>query len=590
MKVTVPVIVKDPEVADFKGINPTEKITIEEEIFLDGPISPRVAILDFDPESGELAPGVPFVPPGTIKGAGSYRLDHEITEGDSRVPTRAAAVSVFGAVHKALRMFEEKDALGRQVEWAFDAPQLLVVPRAGDRANAYYERESHSLQFFRFPADDGRMIFAAHSQDIVAHETAHAVLDGVAPDLYETISPQGLAIHEAVADLTSLLCAFRCRELASRILEQMGGDLNHSTAFSGLARQFGAALDRGRFLRDLFNTKSIHPDAPEQDRVDRGSPHDLSEVLSGAFYRVLVRVYDELRRQYGARREIDPDLVAAPEAEHVQRRVARQTSAGFADRLGAQSKALFVASERLKRTLFRGLDYLPPGDVTFADLARAVLAADEASHPQSKRQRQWMIAEFIKRGIAPDGRALEVETNFDHPAVADLDLAALVRSDYVAYDFAEKNRDLLGIPRRIKGFEVRPRLDVTKRDWHRDGPQETRECFFKVAWTEMEKNVRDRGLPDRRRWTAGTTLVMSWDEGPPTVRALLTTRRTRTDRTDTDRLLLHLLDKNLLKVDGAAYGIGGIPLERAVAGEILEGALRIKGMGRTLHITEEGGS
>jgi hypothetical protein len=40
-------------------------------------------------------------------------------------------VSVFGAVHKTIRMFEEPDVLDRRVVWAFDAPQLLVVPRAG---------------------------------------------------------------------------------------------------------------------------------------------------------------------------------------------------------------------------------------------------------------------------------------------------------------------------------------------------------------------------------------------------------------------------------------------------------------------------
>ena len=180
MKVRIPVIVKDPEVAEYKEIRPTENIEIEEEVFLDGPVSPRVAVLDFDPATGKLAAGVRVLPPVGKKKERSYDIAQAVQMGDLCVSPEAAAVSVFGAVHKTMKMFEEKDALGRKVVWAFGAPQLLVIPRAGEWANAYYERESHSLQLFFFKAD-GRVIHTSHSQDIVAHETAHALLDGIAP-------------------------------------------------------------------------------------------------------------------------------------------------------------------------------------------------------------------------------------------------------------------------------------------------------------------------------------------------------------------------------------------------------------------------
>lgn len=71
-----------------------------------------------------------------------------------------------------------------RIRWAGrlpGGPQLLVVPRAGEWANAFYERESRSLQFFYFsPSGESRRIYTSHSQDIVAHETAHAILDGIA--------------------------------------------------------------------------------------------------------------------------------------------------------------------------------------------------------------------------------------------------------------------------------------------------------------------------------------------------------------------------------------------------------------------------
>ena len=151
MKARVPVLIKDPSVAQWKEVPLAEPFTVED-VFLDGPVSPRVAVLDFDPATGALVPGVRFAPSRKPDGPGSYSIANPVTRGATVVDSSALRSAVFGAVHKTIAMFEEPDALGRTVRWAFGAPQLLVVPRAGERANAYYERESHSLQFFYFDA------------------------------------------------------------------------------------------------------------------------------------------------------------------------------------------------------------------------------------------------------------------------------------------------------------------------------------------------------------------------------------------------------------------------------------------------------
>src|SRR5262249_13458337 len=152
--------------------------------------------------------------------------------------------------------------------WAFNAPQLLVVPRAGNWANAYYERESHSLQFFFFPSarDPGLTVYTALSHDIVAHETGHAIFDGIAPDLYNAVSPQSLALHEAIADITALLMAFRLKDLRKAVLDKTGGEIDDTSAFSGIAKEFATELDPGGrqlYLRDLRNDKSLRPTAGE---------------------------------------------------------------------------------------------------------------------------------------------------------------------------------------------------------------------------------------------------------------------------------------------------------------------------------------
>jgi hypothetical protein len=595
VQVELLLIVKDPEVTEFKGVPPTELFVIQgEDVFLDGPIARRVALLDFDEKTGQLSPVVQFVPPATEKDNGTYRPSAATAPGES-LSREAASVSVFGTVFKTMKMFEERDALGRRIVWAFDAPQLLVVPRAGELANAFYQRESQSLQFFYFTAPDGRRVYTSHSQDIVSHESGHAILDGIAPDLYNSISPQSLAIHEAVADLTAVLCAFRSKELSEQVLRDTGGSIARSTAFSGIAEQFaGALMENRHYLRNLLNSKSLKPGARREDRVDTAEPHAVSEVLSGALYSVMVKLHESLKDEYAASPSARSSLVEKDESAYTQARQRVEDSAGEtpgyhgldeASRGEARQrvalKALFVGAERFKRTLFRGLDYLPPGDVTLADFGRAILAADQASHPDSGEQREWIAEQFVRRGIVADARKLKVRTNFSHPANAALDLDSLVESDWAAYQFANDNRALLHIPKDVP-FEVRPRLDVTKLYWHRDGKREVRECLFKVSWTRVERNPIGGGLPNRRRVTAGTTLAIDWETRG--VRALLTTEASA-QREERDRLLAALVDAEILRVGEEAVAADGSPFHGAVRGDVIQGVLRVRGAARMLHMT-----
>jgi hypothetical protein len=554
-------MIQDPLTARYKEIEPVEHFDIvNEDFFLDGPVTKRVAVLDFDPKTKVLLAGVPFRPPPPDRVLGRY----DIADENDIHATDFIQVNCLATVLRTMYLFEEDDTLGRNLSWAFDAPQLLVVPRAGEWPNAFYERDSHSLQLFYFKdqQDPDNTIYTCLSRDIISHETAHAILDGIAPDLYNAITPQSLALHEAVADLTALLMAFASHTLRETVLGYTNGSIENSTAFCCLAEEFGRARDPDTeigCLRLLLNKKNLRPGDP--DCVRRNEPHDLSQVLSGALYTVMVKIHEKLKDKFAGG---DPNK-----------------------EFSVSGKALAVGAERFRRIIFRALDYLPPGEVSFADYGRAIIAADQASHPDDEQERNWVREEFVNRCMVLSPEALQVQTNFEHPALKDVDVPTLVDSDWAAYQFANHNRKLLCIPRGIP-FKVRPRLDVTKLYYHRDGKRKVRECLFKVSWDQLEPNRIGAGFPGRRRITVGTTLAI--DRHTKKVRALLTSDHSkrpdeqREQRKDRHHLLRRMVDEDMLKIGHQAFGPDGKPLRSVVGADSTQGFMHVRGAARMLHI------
>jgi hypothetical protein len=560
-------MIQDPKLAKHTHIGRiVQRHDIFEGFFLDGPVSRRVAVLDFDPDNhGALAKPVPFQPPKGGQTLWRYGINNEKNVLKPEFNVYAPdfmAVSTFGTVVKTIDMFEEADTLGRgrSVTWAFEAPQLLIVPRAGEWPNAFYERASHSLQFFYFPnpIDPGDTVYTCLSRDIVAHETGHAILDGIVPRLFDAMTPESLAIHEAIADLTGLLMAFRSGPLRLAILEETKGSIAKSNAFGSIAEEYGMArYPQLGHLRNLGNEKTM-------DEVNQGEPHALSEVLSGALYKVMLKMYDRRWRKLSGE-----DL-----------------------EFSKSGRALGIAADQFKRMVFRALDYLPPAEVSYADYGRAIIAADQASYPNDTEERKWIRSEFVERKMVPNLEALQVDTNFVAKELRAVDLEALVRSDWAAYDFANRNRGFLHIPRSDQvTFHIKPRLVVERTYHHRcRGEVPVRELIFKVWWDRSEANSVG-GLPRRRQYSVGTTLVVDLDTGR--VRALLTSDRQdrpeerRQQREGRNFLLRRLADKNLLRFGELALGPDGTPLRSFVQAQSFGDLMRVRGTARMLHILGE---
>lgn len=250
-----------------------------------------------------------------------------------------------------LRMYERY--AHRTLPWSFPAPRLLIDPHAGDGANAFYSEQDRLLGFHSFQVDD-EFIYSAQSADVVSHETAHAVLDGLR-DLYnESFGLGAAAFHESFGDMTAVLVALHDDSLVRRLLEWTKGDLRLDNFISVVAdqlterlRQRGEAMPgRTVYLRNALNDLKalpfdqlpINPSNPE---VELGREiHNYSRLFTGAFYDILVGIYESLRRT-------------------------------MEDRTAIHSTRDIVG-----HLLIGAVELGPVGEMDFIDMARAFLAAD----------------------------------------------------------------------------------------------------------------------------------------------------------------------------------------------------------------------
>ena len=577
-------MIQDPSISTIKDmIKITEGFDAVEPFLLDGPVSKKVAVIDFSPENGKRLPGAHFLQ-FTKHKLGQYvdsagKNLYNASGSDLYTP-EFMEISVFATVLKTVYMIEDQKTLGRSLSWAFNSPQLLVVPRAGEWANAFYDRSTHSLQFFYFTPKGGQKpIYTCLSRDIVAHETGHAIVDGIAPDLNNACSPHALALHEALADITALLMAFQSHPLVEYVLKSTNGSIDNTKPFSAIAEEFGDALKKnGRGLRNLHNAKNLDP-SDETNGVVDDEPHALSEVLSGALYGVFEKIFDDLKPQIAQ----------------------KQRYQKFSDPMySASGETVAVAARRLKRMVFRGLDICPPGEISFAEYGRAMIAADKIAYPGDDKMRTWLCKEFLNRHIILDEEELALKTDFSEKLTECMDSKKICTSDWLAYDFVNKHRELFCLPESVP-FEVRPRLMVTKKY---DNDKKGKEFIFKVAWDHEESLEVEAMEAKKRKIMVGTTLVFDGPackilarltSAPPEESNLacqglvgkqrdLAIAEYTAQRSSRDHLLSRLNEEGLLKFGSQAFVNSSKTSLSSVEVQVKDGVISTRSMANLLHI------
>ena len=127
-------------------------------------------------------------------------------------------------------------------------------------------------------------VFTCRSLDIVAHETGHAILDGLKPHWLDVASPpQTGGLHESFGDLTAIFLALSQLDQVEAIIAQTKANLHDKTFLSDLAEQFGLALGRPNGLRNADNDLKLSQAGTEV--------HAISQVFTGAIYDILADIF-----------------------------------------------------------------------------------------------------------------------------------------------------------------------------------------------------------------------------------------------------------------------------------------------------------
>ncbi len=401
------VYVQDPLVAEHDpGLGQgTIDFEVEPDLMA-GPTSARIAVVDYDGDRDRLEDPVKWDRTRRKFYVGAGKNKEYITW-EHRDRPQFRQVNVWAIVQSVLRMYEATWVLGRSAPWAFEGNRLTVVPHAGYLANAFYSRGSKSLQFYYF-GPENRRVYTCLSHDIVAHETGHAILDGLRPRYFQDSSIQTTGFHEFVADMTAILSSLLNNQLRWAVAADAGEDLSEDTLIASLAEEFGEYAMGRPHLRSALNDKTM------ESEKGSTSPYDWAQVLTGAMWDILSRMFAHMRQ--------------------------RPKKSG---KLPTNREAILWAANRFRRVAFQPLDYLPPVDVHFSDYARAVLRADEVIDPiDEDGYRDMMKAAFDKRGIRYDMDEGEPQrVNFYS---YDIDRVARSRTD--AYHFLNENRRQLCIP------------------------------------------------------------------------------------------------------------------------------------------------
>ncbi len=381
------VLALDPSVRDGNKALKT-RIEVPNEVLDAGPRGSRVFVVDYDSSTDTFRkPAAPKPAPRDPTRAPPDPFEN-VPDRDLIGNPEFHAFMTYGIVMKTLARFES--ALGRRLSWSFGSHQIQVSPRAFADANAFYSDRAQGLFFGYFPAKDGRRtVYTCLSHEIVAHETTHALLDGLRERYTDPSSPQQAGFHEGFADIVALLSILSAQSLVEKVVDlgvpgarrgfirrsDVSLEALKNSGLFGLAQEMGSEL-AGIHGHALRRSVTLAPNPHYLDSPEYNEPHACGEVLVAAVMNAYVAIWCHRLRPVGNSQSLDRKRAAEEGAE---------------------------LADHLLSACIRAVDYCPPTDIEFGDFASALLTADAELNPVDAKYnlRGHLLQAFASYGIAP---------------------------------------------------------------------------------------------------------------------------------------------------------------------------------------------
>lgn len=377
---------------DKRGCILRAVVELPAENFQPGPWGYRVHVIDYDAACDQLWLPYPYENKnGVLVDPFAGKPDNVLLN-DPRFHQQ----NVYAIVMRILARFEH--ALGRRVSWSFGGHQLKIAPHATSDANAFYSKDDEGLLMGYFvdpnfqggcPAPGKGLIFSCLSHDVVAHETTHALVDGLRSRYTDPSSPDQAAFHEGISDVVALLSVFALSEVMARLLshgkkgvaerELTAVKLRESALF-GLAEEMGVALARVRG-EPLRRSVKLVKDPKLIRSPEFQESHRRGEILVAAILNALIEIW--------ARRLVE----------------LRRSEKGAVNTERVVEEGQRIADTLLTMTI-RALDYSPPVHLEFGDYLSALLTADREIRPDDSiyQFRKELRKSFASYGIKPSSR------------------------------------------------------------------------------------------------------------------------------------------------------------------------------------------
>lgn len=322
---------------------------------------------------------------------------------------------------KAIDIFEKY--LGREIPWRTTKEKATIFPHSLEMANAYYDTAKGEFHFgyFNDPVRK-KTVQTSQSQDIVAHETAHAMVDSIRPNYHSGFSIGSLGTHESIGDIAAIITALTDEALIDRLLTETGGNLKQKNLIEAVAEEVALGIknkyaqylrpdqDTARHALNDFTYKDQKElpflDVKNDDRVLGTEHHSYSRLFTGAFYDMLESIFNK---------EIEFSL--------------------------SPKNALTSARDISASLILKTLEYAPWGDISFKELAKAVITTDSVD--KGGKYQDILRKIFLKRNLLN-----EDEFNAclnDAKNIPALNLPENLNSIEEIISIINQNKELLGV-------------------------------------------------------------------------------------------------------------------------------------------------